>query len=692
MSNVVASGQITLVDLNDAQSLTLYVDGTAPHQQIYDPNTSAYAPNWATTPVTLTPRMYLTGSANNIIANAKTITWTVNGGAITSGTGGYTIAASKPNPLTISQNVLSSDTPHLTYTCTVVWTDTNFGVDITISADFEAFFIQNGEKGHDGTGSSTAMLDNESATLSVDGNGTINYTNAVTKMSVYVGADDDSANWTYGASPSTGVTGSLGTGAAGSVALRTYTVTSMTVDSGFVDLTASKSGFSPVTKRFTLAKSKSAVAYSIVVDQTVLKRSGASNNTYSPATINLTGKSQSGTANPVNFSGRFTIEEFNGTAWNTVYTSSANENTKAWSPSTANLVAIRCNLHSADVAATTSTILDQQSVGILVDGKDGSTKISAYCWAPNGTSVVNNSGSVIAECDVFNGATDITASASFQWYKYDITVLTDQGAGVNWLKLDATHTGGGCSNYTTYRLTIPAAAIDSMATFKCGATYPTGGGGTIYYDTVSVTDVTDPIQLSLLSDTGRVFKNGQGTKNVTCKVYQGTSGEIDQGGSLYEYRWTLYDELGNADVDFVDYKITDPTAAPTSSSTGTGNTVVAGTYSCVYTWTTAFGETKKSPAKSQIVAAGANLVVTVPALPANVTGCKVYISTTAGSEKLVTTATTAGAKTYTTAIPTNGVLSPATNTASSTYKTGKTITVLNTDVTNQGNLVCEIWK
>lgn len=689
MSNVVASGQITLVDLNDAQALTLYVDGTAPHQQIYDPNTQAYAPNWANSPVTLTPRMYLTGSATNIITSAKSISWTVNGADITSGTGGYTIAATKPNALTISSNVLSDTTPHLTYVCTVVWTDTNFGVDITITAEFQAFFVQNGTKGQDGIGSAVAILTNESATLSTDTSGT-NYTNAVTQVIVYIGTDDDSGNWTYSASPSAGVSGSFGTGVAGSVALRTYTVSSMTNDSGFVDIMASKSGYSTITKRFTLAKSKSATSYKILVDQTMLKRSGT--NTYSPATINLAGKSQTGTTAPANYSGRFTIEEFDGTSWTTAYTGSANEATKAWTPTTANLVAIRCNLHSASVAASAGTILDTQSVGIVVDGKDGSARITAYCWAPSGTSVYNNSGSVIVECDVYNGATDITSSSSFQWYKYDPTVLTDQGAGINWLKLDATHTGGGTSNYTTNKLTVSAAAIDSLATFKCAATYPSGAGGTIYYDTITVTDVTDPIQLTLLSDTGRVFKNGQGNKYVTCKVYQGTTGEVDQGGTLYQYRWTLYGEDGNADTDFVDYVVADPNVAPGSSSTGTGNSVVAGNYSCVYTWTTAFGETKKSPAKVQTVAAGANLVVTVPALPANVTGCKVYISTTGGSEKLVTTAATAGAKTYTTAIPTNGALSPATNTASATYKSGKTIQVLNTDVTNQANLVCEIWK
>jgi hypothetical protein len=591
MSNVVASGQITLVDLNDAQSLTLYVDGTAPHQQIYDPNTNTYAPNWANTPVTLTPRMYITGSASNVITSSQvqSIIWSVNGSAITSGSGGYSIDASKPNALTISQNLLSSLTPHLIYTCSVTWTDTNFDVDVPATAEFEFSFIQNGQKGNDGHGSTTAILSNETATLSVNGNGTVDYTNAVTQIFMYIDTSDDSANWTYVPSPSTGVTGSFGTGAAGSVALRTYTVTSMTVDSGFVDITSSKAGYSPITKRFTLVKSKSSVNYNIYIDQTVLKRSGASNNTYTPATINITSKSQSGTDNPINYAGRFTVEEFDGTTWTTKYTSSANESSKSYAPSTAGLIALRASLYKADAAPSSGTLLDQQSVGITVDGTNGTSRVTSYSWGPSGTGVANNSGSIIAECDVYNGATDVSASSSFQWYKYDTTVLTDQGAGINWLKLDGTHTGGGTSNYISQRLTIPASAIDSVATFKCAATYPTGVGGTVYYSTITVTDSSDPVQLVLISDTGRVFKNGQGTKNVTCRVYQGTSGEIDPVKApgdntpyIYEYRWTLYDELGNADASFVD--------------------------------------------------------------------------------------------------------------AGKTYKTGKVVTVQQTDVTNQGNLVCEIWK
>lgn len=73
-------------------------------------------------------------------------------------------------------------------------------------------------------------------------------TGASTTVTVFLGATDDSSNWTVVASPSSGVSGSLSG--------RTYTVSGLTVDAGYVDLTASRSGYSSVTMRFAVSKAK----------------------------------------------------------------------------------------------------------------------------------------------------------------------------------------------------------------------------------------------------------------------------------------------------------------------------------------------------------------------------------------------------------------------------------------------------
>ena len=87
-------------------------------------------------------------------------------------------------------------------------------------------------------------------------------TQAVTTMEVFLGSTDDSAGWTYTATPSAGVTGAL--------AGRTWTTTGFTSDTGYVDISAAKSGIGTVVERFNLSKAKAgapgAGAFTLVND------------------------------------------------------------------------------------------------------------------------------------------------------------------------------------------------------------------------------------------------------------------------------------------------------------------------------------------------------------------------------------------------------------------------------------------
>ncbi|PFY28495.1 hypothetical protein COL54_34660, partial [Bacillus toyonensis] len=72
---VIASGQITLIDLNDAKSLTGYIGSNQAKVQIFNPNGNTYTPNWATNNMILTPSLFVSGTATDIIGQAKSITW-----------------------------------------------------------------------------------------------------------------------------------------------------------------------------------------------------------------------------------------------------------------------------------------------------------------------------------------------------------------------------------------------------------------------------------------------------------------------------------------------------------------------------------------------------------------------------------------------------------------------------------------
>lgn len=100
----------------------------------------------------------------------------------------------------------------------------------------------------------TGVLSNDTTQLPADANGNVtSYVGASSQLYIYNNAIDDSSNWTFSQSPGTGITSSM----SGSVC--TVTAMSSSVDTSYVDITASRSGFSSVTKRFTLTKAKSAV-------------------------------------------------------------------------------------------------------------------------------------------------------------------------------------------------------------------------------------------------------------------------------------------------------------------------------------------------------------------------------------------------------------------------------------------------
>lgn len=94
-----------------------------------------------------------------------------------------------------------------------------------------------------------ARLSSESHVLPANNAGVVStYAGCSTTMSVFLGAMDDTSNWTFSAMPTAGVIGNL--------VGNTYTVTSLSGDAGFVDIAASRPGFASVVSRFSVTKAK----------------------------------------------------------------------------------------------------------------------------------------------------------------------------------------------------------------------------------------------------------------------------------------------------------------------------------------------------------------------------------------------------------------------------------------------------
>lgn len=190
--------------------------------------------------------------------------------------------------------------------------------------------------------------------------------------------------------------------------------------------------------------------------------------------------------------------------------------------------------------------------------KSGSGIADAICIAEEGNIFKNGDiKSLKATCDLWRGSTVDTSDVSYQWYLRDTSVTTDQGGGVGWKKL--TNTSDLYSGVTTREITVFPNAVPNVATFKCVITdTESGANDAKYYDTITFTDLSDNIQMTIVSSGGDTFVNGKGETELTARLFQGGA-EIDTTSPYtYTYKWYKYDQNGNPVLDWggtgVNYK------------------------------------------------------------------------------------------------------------------------------------------
>lgn len=232
----------------------------------------------------------------------------------------------------------------------------------------------------------TMILGNEYQGIPTDYQG--NYADfpiVQTTVQVLYGQIDVTASCQYTIQRSEGVTGSWDN------TKKIYTVTALTADTGWVDITAAYLGLFTVTKRFNIAKQKNGEpgaagrTYFMEASTLVVKRS--QDNSMAPNYITLSAYYRDGTGTArTEYAGRFEVEEsLDGATWTTVYTSSVNEPSITHSLYSAlatsaggiiatasgkaigiprDVVALRCTLYAA---GGTTQMLDMQSIAVVVD-------------------------------------------------------------------------------------------------------------------------------------------------------------------------------------------------------------------------------------------------------------------------------------------------------------------------------------
>lgn len=284
----------------------------------------------------------------------------------------------------------------------------------TLTKDFTWAKAVRGIDGVIGSSGIVIDLSNESHAVptAFDGSGG-NFTGCATTATIYLGAADDSANWTFAAPTVTGgITGTV------SNSNRTYTVAGMTADTGTVTFTATRSGYATQTAVFTVTKAKGgadgtpATVYRLAVSHAVVQKSAA--GLYNPTVLNFAAWKRIGNGSEAAYSGRFSIstQATAGGAWTTLPVIDGYTSTDYTVP--AGVVAVRCQLWLAG----TTTVLDQETIPVVTDGTSGimlDLDNEAHTIATDSTGANGDYTGCTSTATVYMGGVNDSASWTFSW-------------------------------------------------------------------------------------------------------------------------------------------------------------------------------------------------------------------------------------------------------------------------------------
>jgi hypothetical protein len=339
-----------------------------------------------------------------------------------------------------------------------------------------------------------ASLSQDSVLLAANSSGTVtSYTNATTTMTITSNGIDDSVNWTYSVIKNS-VTCSEATTS------RTQTITSINseVDVGYVDITASRTGYSSITKRFTVIKVK-AGGQGVTIDisgiTTFYKNSAA---TISPATTTLAAVAQNVTSPSYSWT-------ISGATPTTSTSSSVVITPTGSSTISVSLIVTGSNISSTTVSKTMA-VVDQGVPGQVGQAGLMSAFPSMYIWLPTGTSPSRPA----------NDSTYTWATGSYQ----GAIISSDSTQGYWWSEPTSMTTPG----YTLWQITIPLTVTGTTTT----SALPWNTGNSPMR-AISITGTNGS-----KGDTGNTGASGSGTYVITRPNDSNSSSDIDANPTIGE--------------------------------------------------------------------------------------------------------------------------------------------------------------
>ena len=384
-----------------------------------------------------------------------------------------------------------------------------------------------------GTDGTAIILTNESHTIPCDQNGLNgNYTGAETEVLIFEGSKNTTSTWKITCSPSKEIVGSFKN--------NKYTITKITGQSGYVDFTAIKDGYSSLSKRFQISTSKTgadAVINWLLCNKTVLHRDNIGK--IKDNEIIITSKQQIGNQTSQSYSGRFKIY-FDDVV---NYTSTTNESAKTITvPDSIN--AIKVELYSS---GDSNLLLDQQTITVVDDGQRGSNGKSYQL------SIINPVNTIVYD---YTGNNPIPSSTgAFSAELYEDGNLVTSGITYQWSTKSKGSIFSGTSAASTFSPTLSKTYTDQSNNSICLiATY---NGQSLYAvsDIIVVKNAKPGVSAinMILSNDSHNIPVVNGTKiysgaETTVSIYEGTN-DVTSG-------WTIKTELNGITGTFKDNKFT----------------------------------------------------------------------------------------------------------------------------------------
>ena len=500
MPTVLTSSQQTFVDITDQRKLSAYITSNLPKTQSEDPNVlpHTYAPSWASTNLVLTPVVFLDQTSLALNATGLTITWKRKDGTsaeanLTTGetaTGGI---------LKVTQDKLAASTSGMiTYICYISYYDSETKNTVNISSDITYTLVKNAEN------AKLAYVTADTYVFKYNTSGTLVGASQATLTGQVQGVTI--SKWQYKNS-------------SGNWADYPTTTDNTNITSGTLVVKPTHAVFNNNVAQIKLATSDSNVFDTISITKMYDGAKGDTGGKGDPGAAGSgglsvilgnenqalactnAGKTAAAATITIPFTGYVGITQTACTCTvGTLPTGiTVKSNTAATATAAGKLelsVAASSNL-GADATLTgditlTFTISGQTVAKVFTwtkskAGTNGTSAVVFSVYAPNGTVVQNQSGSLTLATSACSGTTAIT-NATYQWAKY---------VNGTWTNI---------SGATSSPLTVSGSDIVNIQSYRCTMTYSSKN----YVDVITVEDKSDPYVSEMLSIGGFTVKNNLG--------------------------------------------------------------------------------------------------------------------------------------------------------------------------------------